>query len=245
MASRDSHYQASDEPVYEVDSFEMLWELHKGKIIAGIVAVLVVVGAVFSYMLATSSQKKAAAAAFVAASTPDAWRDVIENYPKSPVAGNAALLLAQSLRDEKKIDEANKVLSDFVATQPENQFAPLASLAIAENEALAGKLDDAETSLRTISDTDSKSFVAPFALMMEAELHLAQWDRNNALRSYELLYQNFSDSVSGDSSEQAYDALRAMARPQGAPASEPSADETAADDGEGEQAAPETQTPEN
>lgn len=220
MASHDSYSNASDEPVYEIDSFEMLWEQHKGKVIAGVVVVLVAIGGVFGWLLVSNSNSKAAIEAFAAAKTPEQWREVIAKYPKSPSAGNAALLLAQSLRDEKKIDEANKVLEAFASSQPDNQFAPLASLAIAENEALAGKLEEAKKSLQLIGETGSKSFVAPFALMMKAELHVALWERTDALRAYEMLYRDFDDTVSGDSSEQAYQALVAQARPTAAPTPE-------------------------
>lgn len=213
MATRDSYTSASDEPAYEIDSFELLWEQHKGKIIFGIVAVLAIVGGFFGWLYTSSVNKAAAAEAYAGATTPDAWREVIAKYPKSPVAGNAALLLAQSLRDEGKLDEANKVLADFAAAQPKAQFAPLASLAIAENEALAGKTEEAAESLQLISETDASSFVAPFALMMKTELHLANWERDAALRTLDLLYANFADSVSGDSSQAIYESLRAMARP--------------------------------
>lgn len=213
MATRNSYSTASDEPVYEADSFELLWEQHKAKIILGIVVVLAVVGGGFGWFFLSSANKAAAAEAFSSATTPEAWAEVIAKYPKSAVAGNAALLLAQSLRNEKKIDEANKVLEDFVAAQPKAQFAPLAKLAVAENQALAGNLDEAGKSLQSISETDADSFVAPFALMMKAELHLAQWQRNDALRTFDLLYTNFPETVSGDSSESLAESLRAMARP--------------------------------
>lgn len=213
MATRDSYTPASDESVYEVDSFELLWEQHKGKVIFGIVAVLAIVGGFFGWLYVSSANKKAAAAAYAEATTPEAWREVIAKYPKSPVAGNAAILLAQSLRDAGNIDEADKVLADFVAAQPKAQFVPLASLAIAENEALAGKTKEAEESLQLLSETDANSFVAPFALMMKAQLHLANWERDAAMRSLDLLYANFSDSVSGDSAQPLYESLRAMARP--------------------------------
>ncbi len=214
MATKNPYIPtASDEPEYEIDSFELLWEQHKGKVIGGAVAIVVAFVAVFGWLAYSSAQHSAAEQAFGAAKTPADYQAVIAKYPSSPVAGDAALLLAGSLRDEKKYDDANKVLDQFAATQPAHPFAPLAKVAAAENLALAGKLGDAEKALEAVSQTDGKSFAAPFALLLEAELKSAQGQRDGALHAYRQLAKTFPESVAARASAPEAEAFESMAQP--------------------------------
>jgi TolA-binding protein len=212
MASKNPYLPAaSDEPVYEIDSFELLWEQHKGKVVAGAIALVVAFIAVFGWMAISSAQRSAAEQAFGAATTAADYQAVIDKYPSSPVAGDAALLLAKSLRDEKKYDDANKVLDQFAKAQPKHPFAPLAKVAAAENLALSGKLAEAESALEAVSQGDEKSFAAPYALLLEAELKSAQGDREGALRAYRQLSKGFPSSVTARVASTTSEAYEAMA----------------------------------
>ncbi len=102
---------ASDEPVYEIDSFELLWEQHKSRIIIGAAALVVAVVTVFGWLAISAAQRSGAEKAFSSAQTSADYQSVVDKYPSSPVAGDAAILLAKSLRDEKKYDDANQVLN--------------------------------------------------------------------------------------------------------------------------------------
>ncbi len=212
---------ASDEPEYELDSFEMLWELHKSKIIGGAVAFVVVLAAVFGWFIIGNARKTAAEAAFAAATTPADYRSVVDKYAYSPVAGDASLLLAKSLRDEKKYDEANQILAAFMKAQPEHPLAPLAKIASAENLALSGRTDEAAKALETLAQTDAASFAAPYALWIAAELKSAQGQREAAVRAYRELERTFPTSVSAQVAAPAADALAAIAAPSPAPAAKP------------------------
>lgn len=236
--ARHGDYQpiASDEPVYEIDSFELIWAKYKFAIIGGAVAIVAIIAGVFAWITIDNANRAKAAAAFAEATDPAAYRGIIEQYPKSPVAGNAALLLAGSLRQEGKLDEANAVLQKFVDSQPKSAFAPLAKIAIAENKAKADDLKQAEQELQSVADVDSQSFAAPFALMLEAELQLATWNRNEALRTYRQLFTAYPGSVSAQASAPQYDALDAMSRPISERKSPPNAAAL-------EQAAPEAEAP--
>lgn len=209
MTSSD-HSAASDEPVYEIDSLELFWEQHKGKVIAGALALIVAVVAVFGWMIISSSQRAAAAVAFASAKTDADYQSVIAKYGSSPVAGDAALLLAKSLRDQKKYDEANQVLDHFVKAQPKHPLAPLAKVAAAENLALSGKTAEAAQALQKVALTDSQSFAAPFALLVQAELETAQGKREAALQAYRQLAKTFPTSTAAMASAQAYAALEAL-----------------------------------
>lgn len=222
--TRETHSSlASDEPVLEIDSFEMLWEQHKGKIIAGVIAVVAIIVGVFGWMIVSHSQSKAVESAYGSAKTADDYRAIIDRYPSSPLAGNASLLLAGMLREEKKLDEANQVLDQFVKRQPEHPFAPLAKVAAAMNTALAGKVDEAESQLAGVATTDSKSFAAPFALLMEAELKAAQGRREEAFKAYTELSQTFPSSIAVRAAAPAMQSLESLVAPAASPTPTPQA----------------------
>ncbi|MDD5200717.1 MAG: tetratricopeptide repeat protein, partial [Terrimicrobiaceae bacterium] len=146
------------------------------------------------------------------------YRAVIDHYGSSPVAGDASLLLAKSLRGGKKYAEANEVLAAFVKAQPQHPFAPLAKVATAENLALSGRGEEAVKSLETIAQTDAKSFVAPYALLLAAELKTAQGQRESALRSYRELQSAFPTSVSAQVSAPTAEELGSMVEHSAPPA---------------------------
>ncbi len=68
---------ASDEPVYEIDSFELLWEQHKSKFIGGAIAVVVIFGAVFGWLAYSSAQRAGGEQAFGAAKAAADYQAVI------------------------------------------------------------------------------------------------------------------------------------------------------------------------
>lgn len=218
---QDLRPTASDEPEYEIDSFEMLWEQHKSKIIGGAIAFVVILVVVFGWIFAVNARKAAAEAAFAAAKSATDYRAVIDQYGSSPVAGDAALLLAGSLRGEKKFDDANQVLNQFVAKQPTHPFAPLAKVAVAENLALAGKTDEAVKALEAVSQSDVKSFAAPYALWLSAELNTSQGKREQALHDYRELKRSFPESVAAQVAAPAAHALEAVATTAPAPKTAP------------------------
>jgi tetratricopeptide (TPR) repeat protein len=201
---------ASDEPVYEIDSFEMLWEQHKAKIIGGSIAIIALLVVVFGWLIFSNSQRKGSEKAFASATTAADYRAVLEKYPSSPVAGGAALLLAESLRGEKKYDEAIGVLDGFATANPEHPFATLAKVSAATNLALSGKYEDAEKALQLAAQADTKSFAAPYALLLEAEMKVAGGDRAGAVKAYRELSKSFPESIAVRAAAPAYQALEAL-----------------------------------
>lgn len=204
---------ASDEPIYEIDPFELLWEKHKSKIIGGAVALVLIIAAAFAWFFITTARANASEAAFAAAKTPADYRAVIDKYPSLPVAGDAALLLGKSLRGEKKYDEANAVLDRFAQTQPKHPFAPLARVAAAENLALAGKIDEATKALEAVAQSDASSFAAPVAMLIAAEIQAAQGQREAATRVYRELQRTFPTSVAARVAGPTAEALNALSAP--------------------------------
>jgi TolA-binding protein len=228
MTREHSMSSATDEPIFEPDSLELFWEQHKSKVIGGAIALVLAIAGVFGWLIVTSSQRHAAEAAFGAAKTADEYRAVIASYPSQPVAGDAALLLAKSLRGEKKYDDANAVLDQFIKSQPEHPFMPLAKLAAAQNLALAGKTDDAEKAFEQIAQTDAKSFAAPVALAFSAQLKTVSGDREGALATYRELTAQFPTSIAAKATQQLMQALTKLSdQPVPADPSVPSVDAAA------------------
>jgi TolA-binding protein len=213
MATNPFPPPASDEPVYEIDPFELFWEKHKAQIIGGAVALVAAIVVVFSWYFITASRESAAESAFAAAKAPADYRAVIDKYPSLPVAGDAAMLLGKSLRDEKKYDEANGVLNQFVKAQPKHPFAPLARVAVAQNLALAGKIDEATKALEAVAQSDPASFAAPVALLIAAETEAAQGQREAAVRIYRELQRTFPTSVAARVAAPTAEALTVLVSP--------------------------------
>ncbi len=207
--------EATDEPLYDanLDPFEIFWAKHKGSLIIGAIAVVVVLIVGLSWFAMTRSARIAGERAFATAQTAEEWQAVIDEHSGSVVAGNAALLLAKSQRDTGKLDEATATLRAFVDSQPDHPLAPLADVAIAENLALQGKAAEAESELQSVVDVDANSFAAPVAMLFKAELLLAGDNRDEALKTFRRLADQYPLSVAAQSAEPIFRELEAMARP--------------------------------
>ncbi len=218
---------ATDEPIYDVgpDSFEILWAKYKVAIIAGALAIVVGLLAIFGWMAYSHSARIAAEEQLAGATSAEELRAVIDDHGASVVAGNAAMLLAATLREEEKLDEANAVLQEFRDSQPDHPFAPLAGIALAENAALAGDVEKAVTDFQGVADANASSFTAAPALLFKAELELSSADRNGALRSFQKLENQYANTVAGQSAVQVFDSLRSLARVAGSSDAEASVED--------------------
>jgi TolA-binding protein len=169
------------------------WFLHKLKIIA--LASLFVVGIVgyTVYDLAEKSARESASRAFAAAKTVDDYKKVIAEHSGQPAAGNAQLMLAELLRKDGKLDEANTILRAFIEQHPTHPMLAGGWLAIAQNAESAGKSDEALTNYQKILTTFPTSYAAPIALLSQARIQKAKGQNDLAKRSYEQVlsqYQN-------------------------------------------------------
>ncbi len=214
--------QASDEPLYEeqLDPFEVFWAKHKGSVIIGAIALLVILVVGLSWFAISRSARIASEQAFATAKTAAELQAVIDEHGGTVVAGNAALLLAKLQREDGKVDESTQTLRAFVDSQPDHPMAPLARVSVAENLALEGKAGEAESALQSVVDVDADSFAAPVAMLFKAELLLADENRNEALKTYQRLADQYPVSVAAQSAEPVYRELEAMSRPAAVKAAE-------------------------
>jgi tetratricopeptide (TPR) repeat protein len=221
---------AFDEPVLDLgpSEFELFWDQHKSKVLIGIGAVLVAVIGFFAAMAITHANRVAATEAFAAAKTPEALREVIAKHPSSPEAGNASLLLAAALRDEKKPDEARTVLDAFLKSQPKHPLAPLALISLANIATEAGDVKQAIADYQSVASQYPESFAVPFAQLSEAQLALANGDRKAALAGFQSLSRQHPASISAGAGKSTLVALEALNLGDPTPVASPTPAETPA-----------------
>ena len=183
-------------PVVE-EEFDMLafWIQHKTKVL--LLTVLLVAGllifAISQYM--QHRAREAAAADFAKAKTVEDFRGVVAAHPKSPVAGNSLLLIADKLRAENKLDESSAALKEFVEKFPEHPLISGAWMSIAVNLEAQEKADEALVNYQKIVASYPASFSAPAALMAQARIFKAKGKLDEAKRAYESVMSQYAESA--------------------------------------------------
>jgi len=180
--------QAGFDPLLFWDQYRQVILLAGGAILLG----LVIFGA---YEYNQSRAIAAAATALAQASTEDDYSQIIAKYPGSVAAGDASLLLAGKLRDDKKYDEALQVLQAFLDKNPTHPLAHAGDLSIAETLEAEGKTDDAIAKYQEVAAKYPDSYSAPLALLAQANLFKYQGKTEDARRAYENFVAQFPDSV--------------------------------------------------
>lgn len=173
----------------------VFWIQNKSGIQA--IAGLFAAGLVFYGVSEWNSARKDASAseAFAAAKTPEQLAAFVSGNSGIPLAGNAALLLAEKQRAEKKFDEAIATLRSFLAASPAHPFAGAAYLGIAATQEQQGKAEDALTTYRNLATTDLRGFATPVAWLRIARILKAQGKNEEAKAAYESLQSQFPKSV--------------------------------------------------
>ena len=173
------------------------WIRHKGKVM---LYGALLVGGLAIYTLYEMSQRRtreASIKAFAAAGTADELRAVTSNYPNTVAGGNARLMLADTLRDEGKLDEAVTILRDFLARKGEHPLLPGAHASLAATLEQQGKLDEALAAYQQVTNNFSQSFAAPGALMATGRIFKAQGRMEEAKQAFDTVSTRFQGSAFG------------------------------------------------
>jgi TolA-binding protein len=161
---------------------QVFWLRFQKEIAAAlIVAVLAMVGFA-GYRFYKSRRDSSAAEMLGGARTPRDYQEVISRYPNTPAGASAYLLMAETLRNEKKFAEANAALQEFINKNPEHDFVPTATLAMAANLEALGKYDEALAIYQQVAAKYANSFMAPLALISEVPLLKAKNRTDDARR---------------------------------------------------------------
>jgi tetratricopeptide (TPR) repeat protein len=183
------------------------WIEHKGKI--RLLLALLVFG-LLAYGIFQFAEKRArenSANDFARAKTPEDFRKVIAAHPRSVVAGNAHLILADLLRNEGKHDEAITNLRSMIDRHPDHPLISGAWTSLAFCLEAQGKSEEALSTLQKVAATYPTSFAAPVALMAEARIFTERNDVAQAKRIYEQVVSQFGQS---DFARQALVALQRL-----------------------------------
>ena len=177
--------------------FDLLafWEEHQSKIILGAIVILLAAGGFVSFQLASVRKVNNAQAALATASSVDQLQAVIKDFQGTAAAGNASLLLAGKLRDEKKYDEAIAVLREFVDKNPAHPLAGGGALSIAATLEVQGKVDEAVQAYQDVATKYPESYAAPFALLAQANIESSKGKPSDARRSYESIVSLYPESL--------------------------------------------------
>ena len=174
---------------------ELLWINHRNAII-GSLAALVVIGAVVLGVLWSMNNTRIASETLLAGATDDAgWNAVIAQYPHTPAAADAMLLLAASLRDAGKIDASNELYSRFAEEFPNSPLAVSGLIGRASNARVTGHPDQAVSSYQQAVETFQQSYGAPFSLFVEIQLLAQQGKIDDAKRLLQALMSQYPSSA--------------------------------------------------
>src|SRR6266478_5768978 len=148
----------------------VFWERFKTEIIAALIIVVLAIVGFGAYRFYSDRRAASASALLASAKSADAYQQVIADYPNTPAAADAYLLLAEAQRKEKKFTEANTTLQVFIDKNPNHELVSTAKMAMAANLESIGKNDQALSMYQQIASTYPNSFNAPLALLSQVYL---------------------------------------------------------------------------
>jgi TolA-binding protein len=173
----------------------LFWDQYRQVVLVAGGVILLGLAIFGTYEFNQSRTVAAAGAALSQASTEDDYSQIIAKYPGSIAAGDASLLLAGKLRDEKKYDEAVQVLQTFLDKSPTHPLAHAGDLSIAETLEAQGKTDDAIAKYQEVAAKYPDTYSAPLALLAQANAYKSEGKTEDARRAYENFVAQFPDSI--------------------------------------------------
>ena len=186
----------ADQEMAPPSGIELLWLNHRGALLGGIAAVIVLGGIVLGVIASERATSIASETLLAGASNDTALNEVIAKYPKSPAAADAMLLLAASLRDSGKIAESDALYSRFTESYPRSSLAVAGLLGRASNARVVGKTSDALSAYQQAASGFPQSYGAPFSLLAEARLFAQSGKIEEAKKAIQLLGTQYPTSLS-------------------------------------------------
>jgi len=172
-----------------------IWYMYKTKILTyvGIIVTALILFA--SYQLYTYLRTTGSQSLYEKAQTAAEFQAVVQKYPGTVAAGNATLRLADKLREEKKYDEAVKVLRNFVEKNPGHPLAAGGWTSIGATYELEGKLDEAFEAYASAIAKYPDAYTTPISKMAQARIYLQKGKKEDARRTYQDVVVRFPQSI--------------------------------------------------
>ena len=197
----------------------VFWERFKTEIIAALIIVMLAIIGFGAYRFYIDRNAAAASALLASAKSADAYQQVIADYPNTPAAADAYLLLAEAQRKEKKFTEANATLQVFIDKNLNHELVSTAKMAMAANLELMGKNDEALSMYQQIASTYPNSFNAPLALLSQVYLLKSRNQTEEARRVCETILTRHRESFWAGEAAQELRLLKPSASSEPAPTS--------------------------
>jgi TolA-binding protein len=197
----------------------VFWERFKTEIIAALIIVMLAIIGFGAYRFYIDRKAAAASALLASAKSADAYQQVIADYPNTPAAADAYLLLAEAQRKEKKFTEANATLQVFIDKNPNHELVSTAKMAMAANLESMGKNDEALSMYQQIASTYPNSFNAPLALLSQVYLLKSRNQTEEARRVCETILTRHRESFWAGEAAQELRLLKPSASSEPAPTS--------------------------
>lgn len=186
----------ADQVIAPPSALELVWMNHRGILLGGIAAVILIAAIVVGVTASRHATELASGALLDSASDQAGWNEVISKYPHTPAAADAMLLLAASLRDSGKLEESDALYSRFAETFQSSLLAVSGPIGRASNARVAGKPDDALSDYQQAAAAYPQSYGAPFALFSQARLLAQQGKMAEATQVIRALGSTYPGSVS-------------------------------------------------
>lgn len=160
--------------------WDAFWFRNRTKIllVAGIVVIAGTV--IFGWMALSASNAHSAATKLATASDLAAYEAIAKDYPRTPAGADALIRVAALQRDAGKFAESTSAFEQFVKQFPKHSLIGGARLGIGQNAAASGDTKLALATFREVVAKDPASYAAPFALYAAAEIHLREFQRDEA-----------------------------------------------------------------
>lgn len=170
MDERTSLLKPAIDPSLVMSDSDLFWQEHWKKFVWGLAGLVLLILAVGAWKFWTAATLSSAEALYSTANGAEAWREVVQKYPRTVPAGNAQIRLADSLREAGDLPAAAGELESLLASQPEHPLAGTAWLTLGELRQIQGNADGALEAYRSASSRAKTSYAAPLALLAEANL---------------------------------------------------------------------------
>jgi outer membrane protein assembly factor BamD (BamD/ComL family) len=193
----------SSQPLSTFDP-EIFWALHKQKILAAAVVLILILfgGSIYFGLQAVQTQK--AEAAYAAADSIEGWQAVIREFPDSIAAGDSYLRIGQKMREDGKYSESDTAYDSFVHRFPKHPLLVTGYMGLAANAELENHLDKALDEYKEVGTQFSSSYMAPMALFQQARLAETKGELKEAQQLFESIVRRYPESsFSGEAGRRA------------------------------------------
>ena len=197
-----------------------IWERYKWPVVGAVaLLVLALLGSEF-YQAAQRRRAQESSVALDGAKTISEYQKVIDQYPGTPAAANAYLLLASEKIEAKDFAGAAETWQVFAQKFPKHPQVAAALLARGNALAAQGKTDEARAAYQQVASAHSTDYTAPLAFLEEATLLKSQRKLEDARRVYENVVASYGNTNEANQARQELSFLNSLP-PLGAPAPAP------------------------